>query len=130
MGLQSRAGAGLLKEFLPPATVPTAKSDGSLKSRRLPPLVWTFSRLPDRSLLPTTSEIPAIARQFERSFPDLTAGETSSAAPWPENFARPTQARRLRALVLSAPEPSGQSIFRPYRSLRARNGRGPFRGLM
>jgi hypothetical protein len=46
----------------------------------------------------------------------LTAGETSSAAPWPENFARPTQAGRLRALVLSAPEPSGQSIFRPYRS--------------
>src|SRR5258706_1212315 len=130
MRLHSRAGAGLLKKFLSPANS-LRQISWPLKSLPLPPLARAlFSRLPVRSVLPTTSEIPAIARQFEQSFLDLTAGETSSAAPWRGNFARPARAGHPRALVVSAPEPSGRSIFRQYRSLRARNGRGPFRDSM
>jgi|SRR5437879_118444 len=127
MRLHSRAGVGLLKKFLFPANCPSGKSAGSLKSLRLPPSGGGCSRLPARSPLPTASEIPAIARQFERSFRDLTAGEHQFSSSIARELRATTLADRLRASVVSAPEPFGHSIFRPYRSLRARNGHGPFR---
>src|SRR5467141_273401 len=121
MRLHSRAGAGLLKQFLPPANCPSGKSIGSLKSGPLPLVRRAFSRLPARSVLPTTSEIPAIARQFERSFPDLTGAETSSAAPLPGNIARPTQAGRRRDAALRVSGLGVHSLARPLQPLRERN---------
>src|SRR5260370_17230160 len=82
----------MLNEFLSPANGPYGKSTESLKSHSLPPVGCAFSRLPAHPVFPTTSAIPSIARQFERSFPDLNAVAASSAASWPGNIARPTQA--------------------------------------
>src|SRR5260370_29688446 len=111
MGLQSRTAVGLLREFLLRANLSRSNPAASFRSRPLPPLGSAFSRLLLRSVLLTTSETPAIARQFERSLPNLTAGETSPATPRPGNFARPTQAGHPPALLVFAPEPSAPPPF-------------------
>jgi hypothetical protein len=99
MGLHSRAGAGLLKEFLSPSNCPYGKSAGSLKSRPLPPVGWAFLRLSPCSLLLTTSGIPAIATRFKqklvansRNIHNSKDGLAGATNP----FVRDEQAKGLR----------------------------------
>ncbi len=127
-GLVSRVGDGMLNEFLSPANGPYGKSTESLKSHSLPPVGCAFSRLPAHPVFPTTSAIPSIARQFERSFPDLNAVAASSAAPWPGNIARPTQAGPRRDAALRESGLGVHSLARSLQPLDERNVHFPCQG--